>query len=375
MVVPSFSILRCFSSLPDPRSRNRPKDHLLIDIVCIAICAVIAGADDWHQVEAFGRKRQDWLKTFLSLPNGVPSHDTFERVFSAIRPAAFQGCFLLWIDCLAESALGKHVAVDGKTLRGSAGKAAGVKPLHLVSAWAAEARLTLAQVATDEKSNEITAIPDLLDLLELAGALVTIDAMGCQKAIARKVVDSGGDYLLAVKGNQENLQQDILETFAGAAEANFQGVSHDVYETEEDGHGRLERRSVTVIYDLEGIRDKDEWENLTVIGLCYSERVEGGKRSEESRLFIGSRMQTARFYAEHLRGHWGIENSCHWQLDVSFSEDDNRVKGRHAAENLALIRRLALSLIKAHKGKGSVATKRYMAALDPNMIKEILPSR
>jgi predicted transposase YbfD/YdcC len=375
MTVPSFSILRSFSSLRDPRTSRRKKKHLLIDIVSIAICAVIAGADDWPKIEAFGRKRQGWLETFLRLPNGIPSHDTFERVFEGIAPEAFQRCFLLWVDGLSQSLLGKHWAIDGKTLRGSACQAKGLKALHLVSVWATQAKLSLAQVAVDEKSNEITAIPELLEMLDLSGALVTIDAMGCQKNIAKRVVDGGADYLLMVKGNQERLHDDILEAFIQAGEADYQGVSHDHWETEERGHGRVEKRSVTVLYDLEGIRDREKWEKLSVVGLCYSERTEGEKTSEELRLFIGSRQETARFYAGHLRGHWGIENSCHWQLDVSFGEDQSHIKKRNAAENFALIRRLALSLLKGHKGKGSIATKRFMAALDVSFLEDVLTSR
>lgn len=375
MVVPTLSILRAFSSLRDPRTSRRKKKHLLIDIVCIAICAVIAGADDWPKIEAFAHKRQDWLKTFLQLPNGVPSHDTFERVFEGISPEAFQRCFLLWVDSLSQGLFGKHLAIDGKALRGSACQAKGLKALHLVSVWATEAKLSLGQVAVAEKSNEITAIPELLDLLDLSGALVTIDAMGCQKDIAKRVVAGGGDYLLMVKGNQGGLQDDILEIFTQASDVDYQGVNYDEHETEEKGHGRLEKRTVTVIYDLDEIRDRLKWEKLTVIGLCYSERTEGQKISEELRLFIGSRMESAKFYAGHLRGHWGIENCCHWQLDVSFREDQSHIKKRNAAENFALLRRLALSLLKGHKGKGSIATKRYMAALDPSFLEEVLNSR
>jgi predicted transposase YbfD/YdcC len=372
MVVPSYSVLRCFSSLSDPRTSRRPKKHLLIDIVAIAICAVIAGADDWHKIEAFGRARADWLKTFLALPNGIPSHDTFERVFDALCPRAFQRCFLLWVDALAGSILDKHFAIDGKTLRSSGCSSKGFKTLHLVSAWASQAKLTLGQVAVDEKSNEITAIPKLLEMLDLSGALVTIDAMGCQKAIAKKVVDGGGDYLLVVKANQERLHDDIMKTFVDAFEADFQGVHYDEWQTQEYSHGRSERRSYTVIYDLDKIRDKDEWKDLTVIGLCCSERSVADKTSDDIRLFIGSREESAQFYGQRMRGHWGIENTCHWQLDVTFREDYSTIKRRNAAENLALIRRLVLGLLKRHQGKQSMATKRYMAALDVSFLEEIL---
>jgi len=372
VVVPSYSVLRCFSSLRDPRTSRRRKKHLLLDIVAIAICAVIAGADDWHKIEAFGHARVQWLKTFLALPNGIPSHDTFERVFEALCPRAFQRCFLLWVDELAGSILDKHFAIDGKTLRSSGCDSKGFKALHLVSAWASQAKLSLGQVAVAEKSNEITAIPKLLEMLDLSGALVTIDAMGCQKGIAEKVVAGGGDYLLVVKTNQERLYDDIMQTFLDAFEADFQGVGYDEWQTQEYSHGRYERRSYTVIYDLEKIRDRDNWKDLTVIGLCCSERTVGDKTTDEARLFIGSREESAKFYGRHMRGHWGIENSCHWQLDVTFGEDHSTIKRRNAAENLALIRRLVLSLLKRHKGKESMATKRYMAALDVSFLEEIL---
>lgn len=370
MATPSFSILRCFSSLKDPRV-NRRKRHQLLDIIAIALCAVIAGADSWTQIALFGRKRIDWLKTFLALPNGIPSHDTFERVFDRLDPAALQRCLLSWLRGWAEQLGAKHLAIDGKTLKGSAGLG-DLGPLQLVSVWATEVHLSLGQVAVGAGSNEITAIPQLLGLLELRGALVSIDAMGCQKQIAGAIVAAGGDYLLTVKANQRRLRADILEAFAQAQEKDYQGVGHDEHETVEEGHGRRERRTYTVLYDTEQVRDKDKWPKLRVIGLCYSERTVGGKTSEELRLFIGSKKASARYYGKRLRGHWGIENNLHWQLDVTFREDDNRVRKRHAAQNAALLRRVALSLLKRHPSKDSIATKRYDAALDMSFLQEVL---
>jgi predicted transposase YbfD/YdcC len=371
MAAPAFSILRCFSSLKDPRL-NRRKRHQLLDVIAIALCAVIAGANTWPQIARFGRKRLDWLKTFLALPNGAPSHDTFERVFQRLQPAALQRCLLDWLRAWAIQLGARHFALDGKALKGSARPGAGLGPLQLVSVWATEAHLTLGQVAVGASSNEITAIPELLGLLELRGALVTIDAIGCQKEVARAIVEGGGDYLLTVKANQGRLHQDVLEAFARAEEKNYQGVDHDEYETVEGGHGRHERRTYTVLYDLGPIRDKDKWAKLRVIGRCYSERTEGGKRSEELRLFIGSKKASARYCGRRLRGHWRIENSLHWQLDVTFREDDCRTRKRHAAQNAGLLRRVALSLLKRHPGKDSIATKRYDAALDTTFLQEIL---
>ena len=366
---PDLSIVGHFRKLKDPRRAHR-RLHLLQDVIVIALCATIAGAQDWQEIETFGRKRRDWLKRFLKLPHGIPSHDTFERVFDRLNPQAFQACFRGWVQALQQALGIEHVAIDGKTLRGSGSAQLG--PLHLVSAWATAQRLSLGQVAVDAKSNEITAIPALLELLDLKGALVTIDAMGCQKAIARKVIDQGGDYILTVKENQEHLRADIQEALAQACEDDFAGLEHDTYETHERGHGREEYRCYSVLHDTAGLRGRDEWAGLTTIGMCYSERTVQGVRSEELRYFIGSRRASAKVYGKALRDHWGIENGLHWHLDVTFDEDGNRVSKRNAAENLALLRRLTLSLVQAHPAKLSIAKKRFAAALDPDFLEEIL---
>jgi predicted transposase YbfD/YdcC len=366
---PEVSVLKHFGRLKDPRRAHR-RLHLLSDVLAIALCAVIAGAQDWQEVETFGRKRHGWLKGFLKLPHGVPSHDTFERVFDRLDPGAFQACFRRWVEALQQALRIKHVAIDGKTLRRSGSEALG--PLHVVSAWATAQRLSLGQVAVAEKTNEITAIPELLDLLEIHGALVTIDAMGCQKAIAQKVLDRGADYVLTVKDNQERLAADIHQALIDAAERDFAGLEHDIYETSERGHGRQEYRRYTVVHSTVGIRDAADWPGLTTIGMCWSERTVNGDTSEELRYFIGSRKAGARAYGKALRQHWGIENSLHWQLDVTFDEDQSRVRKRNAAENLALLRRLTLSLLQAHPAKLSIAKKRFAAALDPDFLEEIL---
>jgi predicted transposase YbfD/YdcC len=364
-----LSIMSHFARLKDPRRVHRRLHHLQ-DIIVIALCAVIANASDWQQIEAFGRNRIDWLKRFLALPNGIPSHDTFERVFDRISPRAFQACFRDWVQAVS-SALGiKHVAIDGKTLRGSGSAKLGA--LHLVSAWATAQHLTLGQVATEEKSNEITAIPLLLELLDLHGALVTIDAMGCQKEIARKIIDQGGDYALVVKANQEHLFEDIHKLFEKAIDSDFAGLEQDTFETRDQGHGRQEYRCCTVLYTTEGIRHADAWADLTVVGMCISERIINGKNEGDMRYFIGSKKASARYYGTALRNHWSIENNLHWQLDVTFNEDQNRVHKRHGAENLALVRRLTLSLLKAHPAKMSMAKKRYVASLDCDFLDEIL---
>jgi predicted transposase YbfD/YdcC len=364
-----LSLRKHFSKLKDPRRRHR-RLHRLQDIIVIAMCAIIAGAQDWQEIETFGRKRRDWLKRFLALANGIPSHDTFERVFDRLNPQAFQACFRNWIQALQETLKIKHVAIDGKTLRGSGSATLG--PLHLVSAWATAQSLSLGQVAVDAKSNEITAIPALLELLDVQGALVTIDAMGCQKAIAKKIVDSGADYILTVKDNQEHLLEDIQDALAQALDSNFTGLEHDSYTTQERGHGREEFRNYTVLHSTDGLRHREDWVKLTTIGMCVSERTVQGKTSTEVRYFIGSRKASAKSYGSALRNHWRIENSLHWQLDVNFDEDGNRVRKRNAAENLALLRRQTLTLLQAHPAKLSIAKKRFAAALDPDFLEEIL---
>jgi predicted transposase YbfD/YdcC len=371
MALSPLSVTRYFARLRDPRL-NRRKRHRLLDIIVIALCAVICGANDWQQIAAFGKRRHTWLRTLLALPNGIPSHDTFERVFDRLDPAAFLACFQQWVEALAHGLGLKHVAIDGKTLRHSGNAAKGLGPLHLVSAWATECHLTLGQVAVDAKSNEITAIPQLLELLDVHGALVTIDAMGCQKAIAQKVVDGGGDYVLAVKDNQPHLLADIQESIAKVLETGQEGIAYDTYETKDQGHGRQETRSYLIMTDLEGIRNRQEWAGLQVIGMYTSTRIVQGERSDEAHYFIGSRRADARVYGKAVRGHWGIENSLNWHMDVTFGEDANRVQRRHGAENLALLRRLALALLKRHPEKASIACKRLSAALDTDFLEEIL---
>jgi predicted transposase YbfD/YdcC len=359
-----------FRKIKDPRI-NRHKQHQLLDIIVISLCAVLCGAKDWQQIEAFGKERLHWLRRFAKLANGIPSHDTFERVFDRIDPQAFHVAFQNWVAALAETLKIKHIAIDGKSLCGSASSKLG--PLHLVSAYASEQHLVLAQVATAAKSNEITAIPDLLELLELHGALVTIDAMGCHKTIASKILERGGHYVLTVKDNQPTLLEDIQQAVGLALEDAGDPASHQHYSTEDRGHGRVEKRHYTLVTDLGGIRQKDQWPELCVIGMCVRERQVGQEEpSLEASYFIGSKVLSVKTYAKALRNHWSIENNLHWQLDVSFAEDKNRVTKRHGAENLALLRRLALMMLKRHPSKQSIACKQWHAALNPQFLEEVL---
>jgi predicted transposase YbfD/YdcC len=342
----------------------------LVDIIVLAICGVIADCDDWHDIALFARKREVWFKRFLKLPGGIPCHDTFARVFAALDPRALQRCCLAWLREAADLVGAGQIAIDGKTLRGSAGSPLG--PLHLVSAWATEARLTLGQVGVDGKSNEITAIPKLLELLDLRGALVTIDAIGCQKAIAKQIVDGGGDYVLVVKGNQPGLLADIQQTVEKALDGALPEGTVRQSTTREEGHGRREERSCVVIQHVAGIGERKAWARLTTVGMCLRERTVNGATTAEVCYFIGSRRMGARRYAAALRNHWGIENNQHWQLDVSFGEDASRVEDRSGGANLALLRKLALSLLKQNPCKESIARKRKAAALDPAFLAEIV---
>ncbi len=362
-----------FLRLRDPRVRGRC-GHRLLDVVVMAICAVIAGCDDWQKVALFARERLDWFRRFLPLPHGAPSHDTFERVFARIDPAAFRRCFGDWARAAAAALEVPHVAIDGKTLRGSGDASAGLGPLHVVSAWATGAGLSLGSVAVEDKSNEITAIPRLLDLLDLNGAFVSIDAMGCQKEIARKVVERGGEYVLAVKGNQERLLEDVQRVIGEALDAGEGGGAYEHHATEGRGHGRKESRSYVVVHAVEGVRDLALWPGLRAVGMCVSEREAGGKAGGEVRYFISSAAVSAALFAAVVRDHWRVENNLNWQLDVTFREDGNRVADRNGAENLATLRRLALTLLGCEGSKESMACKRLRAALSTGYLEKVLRS-
>jgi predicted transposase YbfD/YdcC len=365
------SIKKHFRKLTDPRVVGRT-DHLLVDILVMAICAVIANCNGWRDIALFAQKRATWFKRFLKLPHGIPSHYTFRRIFDQLNPRAFQGCLVAWIKEVSDLVGLKHIAIDGKTLRHSGNEGAGLRMLHAVSAWATEQHLLLGQVMTEEKSNEITAIPKLLQLLDLHGALVTIDAMGCQKEIAQQIVDLGGDYVLTVKANQEKLLEDIQATVEKALDGLLPDVEVEHYTKKECGHGRREERTCTVIHSVDEIRERASWANLTSVGIICSERTIKGETTTEVRYFIGSKKMGARKYARVLRGHWAIENNLHWQLDITFGEDDSTITKRNAGANFAVLRRIAISLLKQNPREDSLGRKRMEAALDPAFLAEIL---
>jgi predicted transposase YbfD/YdcC len=357
-----------FADLPDPRIETANKLHTLTDILVIATCAVIAGADGWEQVAEYGRSKEGFFRRFLELPNGIPSHDTFERVFAKLDPDAFAGRFGRWMAEACESTGLVHVAIDGKSARRSPrGTFSGC--LHLVSAWAVENRLILGQRSVPDGGHEITTVPDLLAALDLAGAVVTLDAAGCQKATVEQIRNQGGDYVVCVKGNQKGLRDAVAGVFDRAAEADFAGC--DMASETGEAHGREEERYVTVAHDPDGL--PGGWKDVGAVALVCRERRVKGKPSEgTARYYLTSLRVSPAELAGYIRGHWGIENGLHWVLDVSFREDDSRTRAGHAAANLGLLRRVAVSLLKRAGTKGSIQTRRMKAAWDDEFLLKVL---
>lgn len=367
------SLLAHFIHITDRRS-TRGRLHPLMSILAIAVCAAICGADDWVAVAAWGKAKEDWLGGFLDLPNGIPSHDTFGRVFSIINPDEFQAAFLSWIRAMATAIDGDVVAIDGKTLRRSFDRLAGCAAIHMVSAWSTANGLVIGQVKTEEKSNEITAIPKLLQLLELKGCLVTIDAMGCQKKIAAAIIDKGGDHLLAVMDNQPRLFKDIKATFDVGLDTNIECFEHDYASTAEAGHGRTEERTAWVTNDLTGIRDREAWPSITSLAMVEAVRTVGDKTSVFHRFYISSGPGTnAALTLRAARSHWAIENKLHWCLDMAFREDESRIRVGHAAENMSRLRHIALNLLRQEKtAKVGIKTKRMRAGWDNDYLLRVL---
>ena len=369
---PKISLANHFKDIEDPRI-ERSKDHLLIDILTIAILAVICGADGWVGIETYGQAKHTWLKTFLALPNGIPSHDTFSRVFARLEPEQLQGCFLSWVRSVSRITEGEVIAMAGKTVRRSydAGKEKGA--IHRVSAWASQNRLVLGQRKVDAKSNEITAIPELLKVLDLHGCIVTLDAMGTQKTIAHQIIEQGGDYVLALKGNQGHLFEDVQQIFEQAQSKNFEGIDYDVYETCDAGHGRIETRRCWSLGQVEWLIDAEKWTGFTSMAMVESLRQCDGKTSRERRYYISSLTPDAQRLAESIRTHWSIENPLHWVLDVAFREDECRIRSGHAPENFTLLRHLALSALNQEKtAKVGVKNKRLRAGWDDDYLLKVL---
>lgn len=370
-----IALMTHFADVNDPR-RDQGKRHVLSDILTLTICAVLSGANTWVEIQEYGESKHGWLKTFLSLPHGIPSHDTLSDIFARLNPAELEAGFQRWVTSIAAAITDAQIHIDGKVLRGSADTSSGKKPLHLVSAWISEINLILGQVKTDDKSNEITAIPELLKVLVLEGALVTIDAMGTQTDVAEQIVQQGGDYLLAVKGNHKTMLQDLDDLFAGCDEVEFTDVPHDTAETVNKGHGRIEIRRCQTLSDpqyLDYIRRRMDWENLTTLIRIQRERRINNQVTTETAYFISSRSASAAYFLEAVRGHWAIENQLHWSLDVTFREDHNQTRTGFAAENLALIRRLVLMLLKRETSvKVGLQAKRLRAGWHNDYLLKIL---
>lgn len=369
----SSKLLDEIKHIDDPRTKRKP-DHLLIDIVTIAILATLAGADTMTAVETYGKAKQSWLLTFLELPNGIPSHDTFSRVFNLIDPDQFNHFFERLIEHITEQLNIKLIHIDGKTLRGSYDREHQIKALHSVSAWASEHQLVLAQQRVDSKSNEITAIPHLLELLNLAGAIITLDAMGTQREIAKQIIKDGGDYILALKGNQGNLCKGVEHFFKQAHSTDWQGIEHSYYEQTESNHHRIELRQVWVVplSAVPELTNAHLWKGLNAIVMVRRKRTLWNKVEEETSYYITSLSVDATKMAGYIRAHWSIENNCHWVLDVTFKEDRSRIRMGHGPENTGLLRRLCLGVLKRDSSKGSLVQKRYRAAMDDGFMMSLL---
>lgn len=366
----SVSIISCFEDMSDPRV-DRTRRHKLVDILVIAVCGVVAGCDSFEAIELFANAHEDWFKTFLGLPNGIPSQDTFERVFARINPSEFRKCFSDWSKGLAGVFANEIIAIDGQTLRGAKRTGESSSPVHLVSAWAVGLRLVLGQTKVDEKSNEITAIPEVLKLLELRGCIVTIDAMGCQQKIAQQIVDQSGDYVLGLKGNQGTTLEAVETHFATTSEA-----KHSVFQEVDKGHGRIETRTYYAA-EAAQVLDLKDWPGIKSVVRVDAMREIGDQTSKESRYYISSIVdsEVARI-GQAIRGHWGIENSLHHVLDVTFNQDGSRIRKDFAPENFAVLRHFALNILKsappAKKGSNGMKAKRTRAGYDMKYLKETL---
>lgn len=368
------TILKYFSSLEAPRI-ERTKRHQLVDIVALAILAVIRGADSWVAIETYAQSKREWLETFLLLPNGIPSHDTIARVFAALNPQAFEQCFHWWITSITETIGAQVIPIDGKTVRQSFDRNAGQKAIHVVSAWASEYRLVLGQLKVDSKSNEITAIPKLLELLDIVGCIITIDAMGCQKEIAATIVAKKADYVFALKGNQGKLEDAVNSWLEEATRNNFEGIEHSYHQTTESAHGRIEIRKYwsVPVEQLGELPNQAKWLGLRSVGIVVCERRLWNKTTVEVRLYISSLEYDAPGLAHAVRSHWGIENSLHWILDMTFHEDASRIRKDNAPLNFSVLRRLSLNLLNRDKMvRGSIAMKRYRAGLDNNYLLQVM---
>ena len=362
-----------FGQIPDPRV-ERTRAHQLLDIIAIALFAVLSGADGWVAIETYGNAKRSWLESFLALPNGIPSHDTFARVFARLDPKAFETSFQQWVRALVSTLEAELIAIDGKTAKGSYDREGGVKALQLVSAWASEHRLVLGQCTVASKSNEITAIPVLLEQLALAGCIVSIDAMGTQSAIAEQIITRDAHYILALKGNHPTLLSQAQTGFETAQAYQWEDIEHTRHQETETGHYRIESRTIWQIPASQVFSQDqlEQWAGLQSLVVVHSQRRLWNKDTIETRYFLSSLSTHAQTLARYIRAHWGVENQLHWCLDVVFNEDASRIRKDHAPRNISVLRRLALNLLRQEPSKGSLTMKRYRAGLDDQFMLQIL---
>jgi predicted transposase YbfD/YdcC len=365
-----------FAGIVDPRDELKI-DYLLDEILLVGLCTIICGGESWEDMKIFGRSKLRFLKTILPFANGIPSCYTYERVFMALDPKQFENCMTSWIQSknIGKSVKSEVIAIDGKTARGSYDKAKGQSAIHLVSAWCVKSGLLLGQKKVDDKSNEITAIPELINHLDIKGQTVTIDAMGCQKEIAKLIKKKKGDYIFSLKGNHSNTHSEVVDFFARHEVLKYQdrGYEFEQYEDIDKAHGRIEVRKITIIKQIGWLVDKDGWEGLSSVAMIDSERIIKGASTKEKRYYISSLQTTAKDMLGKIRDHWGIENSLHWVLDVVFNEDKSRVREQNASRNLATIRKIALNLVKLGKNKkNSIKGTRKLAGWSNNTLKRIL---
>lgn len=368
---PAVALVEHLANVPDPRI-ERHRWHKLSDLLVIAVCAVLCGAESYPAIEDFGREREEWLRQFLELSAGIPSHDTFNRVLRVLDPEEFQGCFLRWMQAVAEVTQGEVAAIDGKALRRSFKKGTGKRVIHMVSAWATENGVVLGQRKVDTKSNEITAIPALLELLALKGCIVTLDAMGCQRTIAQTIVVQGADYVLALKDNQPTLAHAVEQFFVAGPQAEARRTASAYYEQSEQGHGRGETRCAWISSELPPEVSAATWPGLRSIGMVEATRTVAGESSIDQRFYLTSLPPDAEPFAQAVRKHWGIENQLHWSLDVTFREDQSRLRTGHGAENVAVLRHLALNRLRQEPSTKSLPRKRLACALNPDYLLKVL---
>jgi len=374
MIRPFASLEECFGDVPDPRVVGRC-DHLLVEIIMVAVCAVLCGAESWSEVEEFGPSKMAWLKQYLALPAGIPSHDTFGRVFRLLDAQVFQERFIRWVEGTFKVERGQVIAVDGKTARGSRDSYRGQDAIELVSAFAHESGLLLGQRKVDDQSNEITAVPELLKTLFIRGCVVTVDALNCQKDIAQTIIEAGGDYVLALKANHPVLHQEVVDWFEWAKARAFRDLDHTYCQTVNKGHGRLEIRQCYALADpkaFQALAYYDGWAGLRSIAVVYRERRLADRTQTETAYFLSSLPPDAQRILDATRAHWSVENTFHWTLDVTFGEDASRVRLENAPENFAVLRHVAFNLLKSHPFKASLKRKRFRAALDDSFLLELL---